>query len=121
MRSQAVGQALVGAPAISPGLSDPSGSAQLRRVRTTIGLPMVISTCIVRGRAQVDDGTVVLDAFQPEDADSHLAGEDEEQARRFGWFPRRSTLARVRATIDRWHDHWLTQGLGRCFRTAPDG
>jgi hypothetical protein len=26
------------------------------------------------------DGTVVLDAFQLEDADSHLAGEDEEQA-----------------------------------------
>jgi RimJ/RimL family protein N-acetyltransferase len=64
---------------------------------------------------RLTDGTVVIDAFQPEDADSHLAGEDEEQARRFGWFPRRSTLAGVRATIARWHDHWLTQGPLRAF------
>ena len=56
------------------------------------------------------DGTVVLDAFQLEDADSHLAGEDEEQARRFGWFPRRSTLAGVQETIARWRDQWLTRG-----------
>jgi RimJ/RimL family protein N-acetyltransferase len=64
---------------------------------------------------RLTDGTVVLDAFQPEDADSHLAGEDEEQARRFGWFPRRSTLAGVRATIARWHDQWSTQGPVRAF------
>jgi hypothetical protein len=56
------------------------------------------------------DGTVVLDAFQPEDADSHLAGEDEEQARRFGWFPRCSTLAGVRETIARSRDQWFTRG-----------
>ena len=61
------------------------------------------------------DGTVVLDAFQPEDADSHLAGEDEEQARRFGWFPRRSTLAGVRETIARWRDQWLTQDPALTF------
>jgi RimJ/RimL family protein N-acetyltransferase len=61
------------------------------------------------------DGTVALDAFQPEDADSHLAGEDEELARRFGWFPRRSTLAGVRAAIARWHDQWCTQGQVRAF------
>jgi RimJ/RimL family protein N-acetyltransferase len=68
---------------------------------------------------RLTDGTVVLDAFQPEDADSHLAGEDEEQARRFGWFPRRSTLAGVRATIARWHDQWSTQGPVRAFALRP--
>jgi hypothetical protein len=61
------------------------------------------------------DGTVVLDVIQPEDADSHLAGEDEEQARRFGWFSRRSTLASVRETIARWRDQWLTQGPALAF------
>jgi RimJ/RimL family protein N-acetyltransferase len=61
------------------------------------------------------DGTVVLDAFRPEDTESHLAGEDEEQARRFGWIPRRSTLAGVRATIARWHDQWSTQGPVRAI------
>ena len=58
---------------------------------------------------------VVLDAFRPEDADSHLAGEDEEQARRFGWFPRRSTLAGVREAIARWRDQWSTHGPVRAF------
>jgi RimJ/RimL family protein N-acetyltransferase len=64
---------------------------------------------------RLTDGTVVLDAFRAEDADSHLAGEDEEQARRFGWFPRRSTLAGVQETIARWHDQWLTQGPTLAF------
>jgi len=64
---------------------------------------------------RLTDGTVVLDAFRPEDADSHLAGEDEELARRFGWFPRRSTLAGVRETIARWRDQWLTQGPALAF------
>ena len=36
-----------------------------------------------------------------QDAEAHLAGEDEELARRFGWFPRQSTLAGVRETIER--------------------
>ena len=53
---------------------------------------------------RLTDGAVVLDAFQPEDAASHLAGEDEELARRFGWFPRRSTLAGVCESIARWRE-----------------
>jgi hypothetical protein len=50
----------------------------------------------------ISDGTVILDLFQLEDAESHLAGEDEELARRFGWFPRQSTLMGVRESIARW-------------------
>jgi RimJ/RimL family protein N-acetyltransferase len=69
------------------------------------------------------DGTVLLDAFQPEDADAHLAGEDEELARRFGWFPRRSTLQGVRDAIARWRDQWATSGPTRAFavRLAASG
>jgi RimJ/RimL family protein N-acetyltransferase len=66
---------------------------------------------------RLTDGTVVLDAFRLTDAQSHLAGEDDELARRFGWFPRRSTLARARETIERWQAEWSNQGLTRCFAT----
>jgi RimJ/RimL family protein N-acetyltransferase len=64
---------------------------------------------------RLTDGTVVLDAFQPDDAASHLAGEDEEVARRFGWFPRRSSLPGVQAAIARWRDQWFRQGPVRAF------
>lgn len=72
---------------------------------------------------RLTDGTVVLDAFAPEDAASHLAGEDDELARRFGWFPRRSTLAGVRATMARWRDQWAKQDAVRTFavRLADSG
>jgi len=49
--------------------------------------------------ASLTDGTVVLDAFQPEDASSHLAGEDEEQARRFGWRDAATTTDRNRRSL----------------------
>jgi RimJ/RimL family protein N-acetyltransferase len=63
----------------------------------------------------LSDGMVTLDAFQLQDAESHLAGEDEELARRFGWFPNRSTLAGVRESIARWQQEWATGGPTRAF------
>jgi hypothetical protein len=54
------------------------------------------------GVPTLTDGAVVLDAFTLDDADPHLAGEDEEHARRFGWFPRSSTPETVRSAIVRW-------------------
>lgn len=63
----------------------------------------------------ISDGTVILDLFQLVDAESHLAGEDEEMARRFGWFPRRSTLVGVRESITRWRQEWATGGPRRAF------
>jgi RimJ/RimL family protein N-acetyltransferase len=66
---------------------------------------------------------VTLDAFQMQDADSHLAGEDDELAMRFGWFPQRSTLDGVRASIARWQQEWASGGPTRAFavRLAASG
>jgi RimJ/RimL family protein N-acetyltransferase len=47
----------------------------------------------------LSDGVVVVDCLTLADAYTHWAGEDDEHARRFGWYPRRSTLDGVRATI----------------------
>ena len=43
------------------------------------------------------DGVVTLDEFGPGDVDAHLANEDEEMARRFGWWPQRGGPAACRA------------------------
>jgi RimJ/RimL family protein N-acetyltransferase len=69
------------------------------------------------------DGIVVLDAHTDTDVLAHLAGEDEEHAKRFGWFPRRSTEQTVRAAIRRWQDEWLTEGSTRALaiREAATG
>jgi hypothetical protein len=48
------------------------------------------------------DGVVQLDEFGPGDVDAHLANEDEEMARRFGWWPNRSMAHHARAAFDRW-------------------
>jgi hypothetical protein len=40
---------------------------------------------------------ILLNAHADEDAAAHAAGEDEETARRFGWWPARSTEETVRA------------------------
>ncbi len=56
------------------------------------------------------DGVVELGGFTPDDAEAHLAGEDEEHARRFGWHPSSSTLDSVRNAIDRWQADWGAGG-----------
>lgn len=69
------------------------------------------------------DSIVTLDAFRPDDAAAHLAGEDEEHARRFGWHPRRSSIRTVRTAIRDWNASWREGGplVGFAVRRASDG
>lgn len=66
---------------------------------------------------------VTLDAHRAEDAIAHVAGEDEETARRFGWWPQRSTVDGVLATYQDWAAQWRTDGPTRTFavRNAATG
>lgn len=43
------------------------------------------------GPPTLTDGVVVLTGHTSADVARHLSGEDEETARRFGWWPRHST------------------------------
>ena len=61
----------------------------------------------------LSDGVVVLDCLTVTDAYTHWAGEDDEQARRFGWYPRRSTLDGVRAYILESQHQWRQDGARR--------
>ncbi|WP_028925194.1 GNAT family N-acetyltransferase [Pseudonocardia acaciae] len=56
------------------------------------------------------DGTVLLSAFTPDDVASHLAGEDDETARRFGWWPESSTEETVLRSFDDWAKSWANGG-----------
>src|SRR5262245_40839573 len=69
------------------------------------------------------DGVIVLNAYTSADIPAHLAGEDEETARRFGWWPQTSTAAGVRDTFNRWAQEWQTGGPTRTFaaREAATG
>jgi RimJ/RimL family protein N-acetyltransferase len=69
------------------------------------------------------DGVVTLTGHTLADVGAQLAGEDEEHARRFGWYPYRSTTTSVRAAIRRWRREWREQGVCRAFavRDAETG
>jgi uridine kinase len=54
----------------------------------------------------LSDGVVIVDCLTLADAYTHWAGEDDEQARRFGWYPRHSTLDGVRAFILEGQRQW---------------
>jgi len=47
----------------------------------------------------LSDGVIIMNGYTDDDVADHVAGEDEETARRFGWWPRRSTEHDVRAHI----------------------
>src|SRR5262245_7761940 len=69
------------------------------------------------------DGVIILDAYTNDDIPAHLAGEDEETARRFGWWPQASTEAGVRDAFSCWARNWETGGPTRTFaaRQAATG
>jgi RimJ/RimL family protein N-acetyltransferase len=68
----------------------------------------------------LSDGDLVLDAFTLRDVDAHLAGEDEEHARRFGWYPARSTRETVRAAIRLWQREWRSNGRTRALAARDE-
>ncbi|MGI8529366.1 MAG: GNAT family N-acetyltransferase [Geodermatophilaceae bacterium] len=61
------------------------------------------------------DGVVLLTAHELGDIPDHVAGEDEETARRFGWWPRSSTAADVQAAYAGWAEQWAVDGPTRAF------
>ena len=61
------------------------------------------------------DGIVLLDGYEQADVAAMVAGEDEEQRRRFGWWPARSTDQEGRAAVERWQHEWRTGGSTRAF------
>lgn len=63
----------------------------------------------------LSDGVVLLDEFGPGDIDAHVANEDEEIARRFGWWPNRSTADHARAAFESWAASWASDGPIRAF------
>jgi RimJ/RimL family protein N-acetyltransferase len=64
---------------------------------------------------RLSDGVLLLDAFTLRDVPAQLAGEDEEHARRFGWYPEHSTEETVRRAILRWQREWRSGGRTRTF------
>jgi RimJ/RimL family protein N-acetyltransferase len=58
---------------------------------------------------------ILLNAHADEDAAAHAVGEDEETARRFGWWPARSTEETVRAAYANWARNWRDDGPTRAF------
>jgi RimJ/RimL family protein N-acetyltransferase len=64
---------------------------------------------------------VVLSAHTDNEAAAHAAGEDEETARRFGWWPACSTEETVRAAYARLATNWEHDGPVRTFAARDPG
>ena len=64
---------------------------------------------------RLTDGVVALGAHRVEDIATHVAGEDEETARRFGWWPQRSTADDVARSYEEWATNWRDNGSRRTF------
>src|SRR5919204_4073881 len=67
------------------------------------------------------DGTVILDGYRMTDWPAHLAGDDDEFARRFGWNQGDSTAESVRAAIRRWQRGWQREGRVRAWAVRAAG
>lgn len=71
--------------------------------------------------AELRSDRIVLGAHAEGDVAAHVAGEDEETARRFGWWPGRSTGETVRAAYAGWARNWRDDGPVRAFAARdPD-
>jgi RimJ/RimL family protein N-acetyltransferase len=64
---------------------------------------------------------IVLSAHADNEAAAHAAGEDEETARRFGWWPAHSTQETVQAAYANWAQNWQDDGPVRAFAARDAG
>ena len=64
---------------------------------------------------RLTDGVVLLDGFDAGDARALVEGEDDEIARRLGWFPWRSTLEDAERSVRSWSEDWRGLGAVRAF------
>jgi RimJ/RimL family protein N-acetyltransferase len=64
---------------------------------------------------------IVLDRLRTDDMEAHLAGEDEEQARRLGWWPKRSGPEQFRAMLAEDDLSWHKGGPRFRFAVRVDG
>jgi RimJ/RimL family protein N-acetyltransferase len=67
-----------------------------------------------------NDG-IILNAHNDSEIAAHVAGEDEETARRFGWWPAYSTEETVRAAYANWARNWQDDGPVRAFAARDPG
>jgi len=67
------------------------------------------------GWAVPSDDVLVLTRYSEDDVSDHLAGEDEETVRRFGWWPYSSSPETVQRAFDEWAENWRTIGPTRTF------
>ena len=64
---------------------------------------------------------IILNAHNDSEIAAHVAGEDEETARRFGWWPAYSTEETVRAAYANWARSWQEDGRVRAFAARDPG
>lgn len=104
--------------ALYESLVDPEAQGDAMIDTTDLNVPHLATL----GHAPVlCDGVVVVDCLSLSDAFSHWAGEDDEHARRFGWYPRRSTLDGVRAFILESQRQWRERGARRTLAIRMAG
>lgn len=118
------------APRVRTLISDHAGAAQLVVLRSRRAARHYLTTVPPGGRAcggtgchyglvaavpELRGDRIVLNAYAESDVAAHVAGEDEETARRFGWWPARSTGETVRAAYAEWARSWREGGPVRAF------
>lgn len=69
----------------------------------------------VDGAPTLSDGVILLDGYTMADVEAQVNGEDEEFARRFGWYPERSTPKTVGDHILKTRNNWRDGAPRRAF------
>jgi RimJ/RimL family protein N-acetyltransferase len=96
--------------ALYESLVNPQAHADAVLDTTDLAAPRLVQL----GHAPVlSDGVVGVDCLSLADAYAHWAGEDDELARRFGWYPHRSTLDGVRTFLADCQRQWRDSGPRR--------